>query len=177
MMNGFSFDNDFMSLSDTDKIAVHMGDGWCTFPDLDNFDSQKLLRALTLKVTQLRSCALKNNTPPTPLFLIFLSPKGKRLVGLDLGPVAELPRVVPAQRPLGVGAAPTRGAVQPEPAAVRPEPRRDRELHVPRPAAAQVSALVQKERLQDAARRQVESLSLFLLSIWPLNVCMRFCRW
>lgn len=35
---------------DTDKVAVHMGDGWCTFPDLDNFDSEKLLKALTLKV-------------------------------------------------------------------------------------------------------------------------------
>ncbi len=34
-----------------DKVAVHMGDGWCTFPDLDNFDSEKLLRALTLKVS------------------------------------------------------------------------------------------------------------------------------
>lgn len=36
-----------------DKVIVYMGDGWCTFPDLDNFDSDKLLRALTLKVTHL----------------------------------------------------------------------------------------------------------------------------
>lgn len=33
-----------------DKVIVYMGDGWCTFPDLDNFDSDKLLKALTLKV-------------------------------------------------------------------------------------------------------------------------------
>ncbi len=32
------------------KPAIYMGDGWCTFPDLDNFDSEKLLRAFTLKV-------------------------------------------------------------------------------------------------------------------------------
>ena len=32
------------------SVAMHMGDGWCTFPDLDNFDADKLLRALTLKV-------------------------------------------------------------------------------------------------------------------------------
>ena len=38
-----------------DKVIVYMGDGWCTFPDLDNFDSDKLLRALTLKVTHLHS--------------------------------------------------------------------------------------------------------------------------
>ena len=38
-----------MGAIDTDKLAVHMGDGWCTFPDLDNFDSDKLLKALTLK--------------------------------------------------------------------------------------------------------------------------------
>jgi hypothetical protein len=37
-------------IADSEKVAVHMGDGWCTFPDLDNFDSDKLLRALTLKV-------------------------------------------------------------------------------------------------------------------------------
>jgi hypothetical protein len=29
--------------------AYFMGDGWCTFPDLDNFDSENLLRALTLR--------------------------------------------------------------------------------------------------------------------------------
>ena len=33
-----------------DNQAVHMGDGWCTFSDLDNFDNEKLLQALTLKV-------------------------------------------------------------------------------------------------------------------------------
>ncbi len=33
----------------TDTVAMYMGDGWCTFPDLDNFDSEKLLKALTLK--------------------------------------------------------------------------------------------------------------------------------
>jgi hypothetical protein len=49
-MNAYSIENDFMSITDTDKVAVHMGDGWCTFPDLDNFDSNKLLRALCLKV-------------------------------------------------------------------------------------------------------------------------------
>ena len=39
-----------MGCSDSaDKVAVQMGDGWCTFPDLDNFDSDKLLKALTLK--------------------------------------------------------------------------------------------------------------------------------
>jgi hypothetical protein len=36
------------SLSYSDKI-IQLGDGWCSFPDLDNFDSDKLLRALTLK--------------------------------------------------------------------------------------------------------------------------------
>ena len=42
--------DDYASMgADTDKVAVHMGDGWCTFPDLDNFDSEKLLKALTLK--------------------------------------------------------------------------------------------------------------------------------
>jgi hypothetical protein len=30
--------------------AVSMCDGWYSFADLDNFDSTKLLRALTLKV-------------------------------------------------------------------------------------------------------------------------------
>ena len=44
------YQHDLMSMSNTDKLAVQMGDGWCTFPDLDNFDSDKLLRALTLKV-------------------------------------------------------------------------------------------------------------------------------
>jgi len=34
---------------ETDRMAVHLGDGWCTFPDLDNFDTDKLLKALTLK--------------------------------------------------------------------------------------------------------------------------------
>lgn len=37
-------------ITENEKVAVHMGDGWCTFPDLDNFDSDRLLRALTLKV-------------------------------------------------------------------------------------------------------------------------------
>jgi hypothetical protein len=39
--------------NDSDKVIVYMGDGWCTFPDLDNFDSEKLLKALTLKVISL----------------------------------------------------------------------------------------------------------------------------
>jgi hypothetical protein len=34
---------------ESDQVAVHLGDGWCTFPDLDNFDTDKLLKALTLK--------------------------------------------------------------------------------------------------------------------------------
>lgn len=38
-----------MDKFETDRMAVHMGDGWCTFPDLDNFDAERLLRALTLK--------------------------------------------------------------------------------------------------------------------------------
>ena len=42
--------DDYASMSnDTHMVAVHMGNGWCTFPDLDNFDSEKLLKALTLK--------------------------------------------------------------------------------------------------------------------------------
>lgn len=36
--------------NERDNAIVYMGDGWCTFPDLDNFDSDKLLRAFTLKV-------------------------------------------------------------------------------------------------------------------------------
>jgi hypothetical protein len=37
---------------DTDGTSstVAMSDGWYSFGDLDNFDSAKLLRALTLKV-------------------------------------------------------------------------------------------------------------------------------
>lgn len=42
--------NSNMTTSDNEKAIVYMGDGWCTFPDLDNFDSDKLLRALTLQV-------------------------------------------------------------------------------------------------------------------------------
>lgn len=34
---------------DYDRIIIYLSDGWCTFPDLDNFDSDKLLRAFTLK--------------------------------------------------------------------------------------------------------------------------------
>lgn len=37
----------------TDKVIVYMGDGWCTFPDLDHFDSDRLLKALTLKVSDI----------------------------------------------------------------------------------------------------------------------------
>ena len=37
---------------ESSKTAIYMGDGWCTFPDLDNFDSEKLLKAFTLKVDQ-----------------------------------------------------------------------------------------------------------------------------
>ncbi len=36
--------------NDSTKPAIYMGDGWCTFPDLDNFDSEILLKAFTLKV-------------------------------------------------------------------------------------------------------------------------------
>jgi hypothetical protein len=36
--------------SSADNAALHMGDGWCTFADLDNFDNEKLLNSLTLKV-------------------------------------------------------------------------------------------------------------------------------
>lgn len=32
-----------------DKVIIHFNDGWCSFPDLDTFDSDKLLRAFTLK--------------------------------------------------------------------------------------------------------------------------------
>ena len=32
------------------NVAISIGDGWCSFPDLDNFDSTRLLKALTLKV-------------------------------------------------------------------------------------------------------------------------------
>jgi hypothetical protein len=34
---------------------IFIGDGWASFPDLDNFDSDLLLRVLTLKVN---SCEL-----------------------------------------------------------------------------------------------------------------------
>lgn len=37
--------------SSADNAALHMGDGWCTFADLDNFDNENLLNALTLKVS------------------------------------------------------------------------------------------------------------------------------
>ena len=38
------------STASSDNAALHMGDGWCSFSDLDNFDNEKLLNALTLKV-------------------------------------------------------------------------------------------------------------------------------
>ncbi len=41
---------ELVSAYDSAKPAIYLGDGWCTFPDLDNFDSEKLLRAFTLKV-------------------------------------------------------------------------------------------------------------------------------
>lgn len=40
---------ELISAYDSAKTAIYLGDGWCTFPDLDNFDSEKLLRAFTLK--------------------------------------------------------------------------------------------------------------------------------
>ncbi len=36
-------------ISDNGEI-IFIGDGWASFPDLDNFDSDLLLRVLTLKV-------------------------------------------------------------------------------------------------------------------------------
>lgn len=51
----YNLNGDYISVSsDNDKMAYYLGDGWCTFPDLDNFDSEKLLRALTLKVNSNR---------------------------------------------------------------------------------------------------------------------------
>ena len=43
--------SELISAYDSAKPAIYLGDGWCTFPDLDNFDSEKLLKAFTLKVT------------------------------------------------------------------------------------------------------------------------------
>ncbi len=43
---------EIVSSYDSAKPAIYLGDGWCTFPDLDNFDSEKLLKAFTLKVFQ-----------------------------------------------------------------------------------------------------------------------------
>lgn len=45
--------SELVAANDSVKPAIYMGDGWCTFPDLDNFDSEKLLRAFTLKVIDL----------------------------------------------------------------------------------------------------------------------------
>ena len=42
--------SELISAYDSAKPAIYLGDGWCTFPDLDNFDSEKLLKAFTLKV-------------------------------------------------------------------------------------------------------------------------------
>ena len=48
------WDKDLTLLAD--NPAIHMGDGWCTFADLDNFDNEKLLLALTLKVSIRKLC-------------------------------------------------------------------------------------------------------------------------
>jgi hypothetical protein len=52
MPNLYETNNQVYQLSDAiDRNgAVSMSDGWYSFADLDNFDSVKLLRALTLKV-------------------------------------------------------------------------------------------------------------------------------
>jgi hypothetical protein len=42
--------SELINAYDSAKPAIYLGDGWCTFPDLDNFDSEKLLKAFTLKV-------------------------------------------------------------------------------------------------------------------------------
>lgn len=48
--------SEMTSTNESIKPAIYMGDGWCTFPDLDNFDSEKLLKAFTLKVNSSQKC-------------------------------------------------------------------------------------------------------------------------
>ncbi len=45
----YSITNANKTLNDQGEI-IFIGDGWACFPDLDNFDSDLLLRVLTLKV-------------------------------------------------------------------------------------------------------------------------------
>jgi hypothetical protein len=45
----YSIANSNKTLSDQGEL-IFIGDGWASFPDLDNFDSDLLLRILTLKV-------------------------------------------------------------------------------------------------------------------------------
>ena len=48
--NNQNYSTELINSYDSAKPAIYLGDGWCTFPDLDNFDTDKLLKAFTLKV-------------------------------------------------------------------------------------------------------------------------------
>lgn len=60
-MPNSNYSDMLIASGDSSKTAIYMGDGWCTFPDLDNFDSEKLLKAFTLKVKQFKNIVQRLN--------------------------------------------------------------------------------------------------------------------
>ena len=82
--------SELISAYDSAKPAIYLGDGWCTFPDLDNFDSEKLLKAFTLKVTFYLSLVTILTYLLWKLFQTETHLKGKRFMWLELGPVTNV---------------------------------------------------------------------------------------